>query len=280
MKTERSDVEFPMWRKKVDHSLLNDHMTPIPNWLSNVWDLNSFSSNSKKDETTKVEIIFEKQIYSGNLTKTESKKNSGTKRRLFFSEELGNRLKRTFLKSYVLSIERKISKDRTNNNIDWEFLDIEFDDKSNVFFFTAHYKTKVEFPNLFKQLVESHILADIENRLNNKTSIYKSGWKERHQLDKEIDAKNVIYNLIDVENYEFYIGESKSLKDRLSSERVEIPNWTHYRYDVLPNTFTKNERVAIERLLIKTFSSVLNSPAKTDIKISENYILKNKKIDN
>lgn len=35
MKTERSNVEFPMWRKKVDDSLLNDYMTPIPNWLSN-----------------------------------------------------------------------------------------------------------------------------------------------------------------------------------------------------------------------------------------------------
>ena len=123
-------------------------------------------------------------------------------------------------------------------------------------------------------------MADIENRINNKTSIYKSGWKERHELEKEIDAKNVIYNLIDVENFEFYIGESKSLKNRLSIERPEIPNWTHYRFDMLPKTFTKNDRVAIERLLIKIFSSVLNSRVKNDIKISENYVLKNKKIDN
>ena len=48
MKTERSNVELPMWRKKVDDSLLNDFMTPIPNWLSNVWDLETFKSNSNK----------------------------------------------------------------------------------------------------------------------------------------------------------------------------------------------------------------------------------------
>ena len=108
MKTERSNVEFPMWRKKVDDSLLHDYMTPIPNWLSNVWDLELFTSNSKKEDSTKVEIIFEKLTYSGNITKTESKKR--THRRLFFEDELGNRLKHTFLKSYVKSIERKISK--------------------------------------------------------------------------------------------------------------------------------------------------------------------------
>ena len=26
---ERSDIEFPVWRKKVDHSFLNEKVTPI-----------------------------------------------------------------------------------------------------------------------------------------------------------------------------------------------------------------------------------------------------------
>lgn len=278
MKTERSNVEFPMWRKKVDDSLLHDYMTPIPNWLSNVWDLELFTSNSKKEDSTKVEIIFEKLTYSGNITKTESKKR--THRRLFFEDELGNRLKHTFLKSYVKSIERKISKNKSDLNVDWEFIDIEFDSKSNIFFFTAHYKTTVEFPNLFKQLVDSHILADIESRLDNhKTSIFKSDWKERYQLDKEIDAKNVIYNLIDVENHKFYIGESNSLLKRLSVERPEIPNWTHYRFDVLPPSFGRIDRLAIERLIIRMFATVLESTHGKGIKISNVFTLANKKID-
>ena len=281
MKTERSNVEFPMWRKKVDDSLLNDFMTPIPNWLSNVWDLESFTSNSKKDNSTKVDVIFEKQFFSGHVTKTVSKKKSGTNRRLFFEEELGNRLKHTFLKSYVRSIERKMSKSKNDLNVDWEFIDIEFDRSSNTFYLSAHYRTTVDFPNLFKQLVDSHILSDIENKLNNKqTSIFKSDWKERNELDKEIDAKNIIYNLIDIDNHEFYIGESKSLLKRLSVERPEIPNWTHYRFDVLPQSFGRLERLAIERLIIRTFASVLKSPHGKEINISNKFTLVNKKIDN
>lgn len=184
------------------------------------------------------------------------------------------------MKSYVKSIERKISKNKSDLNDDWEFLDIEFDVKSNTFFFTAHYKTTVEFPNLFKQLVDSHILADIESRLkNHKTSIFKSDWKERYQLDKEIDAKNVIYNLIDVENHKFYIGESNSLLRRLSVERPEIPNWTHYRFDVLPPSFGSVDRLAIERLIIRMFATVLESTHGKGIKVSNVFTLANKKID-
>ena len=116
MKTERSNVEFPMWRKKVDDSLLNDLMTPIPNWLSNVWDLESFTSNSKKEDSSKV-------------------------------------------------------------------------------------------------------------------------------------------------------------------ERPEIPNWTHYRFDVLPPSFGRIERLAIERLIIRMFATVLESTHGKGIKISNVFTLANKKID-
>ena len=34
---ERSDIEFPVWRKKVDHSFLNEKVTPIPKWLWSIW---------------------------------------------------------------------------------------------------------------------------------------------------------------------------------------------------------------------------------------------------
>ena len=39
MKFERSDVEFPVWRKKVDKSLFEHNGTTIPEWACNIWRL-------------------------------------------------------------------------------------------------------------------------------------------------------------------------------------------------------------------------------------------------
>jgi hypothetical protein len=39
MKLERSDVEFPIWRKKVDKSLFEYNGTSIPEWACKMWGL-------------------------------------------------------------------------------------------------------------------------------------------------------------------------------------------------------------------------------------------------
>jgi len=279
MKTERSNIEFPMWRKKVDDSLLNDCVTPLPNWLSNIWDLTDFNSRKKNDQTSEVTISFNKRNYRGYITRF---KDSGTKRRLHFDRELGDRLKSNFLMSYVRSIEKQLSGKNTKIDLPeyWEFLDIEFNQIDKTFIFTAYFTHPVEFPNLFKKLVESHIIDQIENlHLDKKLSITKSKWKPKADLEGEINDTNVIYNLIDVDNKVYYIGEAQSLRNRLSGYRPEIPNWTHYRYDVLPSIYGEKERKQIERLLIRTFASVLENDVVSPIKLSSEFRLANKKID-
>lgn len=279
MKTERSNIEFPMWRKKVDDSLLNDCVTPLPNWLSNIWDLSEFNSRSKNDEASEVSVSFNKKIYRGFITRF---KDSGTLRRLHFDRELGDKLKSVFLMSYVRSIEKTIAKKNTKNDLPeyWEFLDIEFNQNEKRFIFTAYFTHPVEFPNLYKKLVESHIINQIENlHKDKKLSITKSNWKPKAELEQEINDTNVIYNLIDVENKIYYIGEAQSLRKRLSGFRNEIPNWTHYRYDVLPSIYGEEERKQLERLLIRTFASVLENDVISPIKISSDFKLANKKID-
>ena len=37
MKYERSNVEFPIWRKKVDKSLFEHNGTTIPEWACKMW---------------------------------------------------------------------------------------------------------------------------------------------------------------------------------------------------------------------------------------------------
>lgn len=280
MKTERSNIEFPMWRKKVDDSLLNNCVTPLPNWLSHIWDLSEFNSRSKNDQSSEVTISFNKKIYRGHITRNKSYNNE--RRRLFFQRELGDKLKISFLMSYIRSIEKTLSKKNTKNDLPeyWEFLDIEFNQIDKHFIFTSYFKHPVEFPNLYKKLVESHVINQIEHlHLDKKTSITKSNWKPKADLEQEINDTNVIYNLIDVENKIYYIGEAQSLRNRLGGFRHEIPNWTHYRYDVLPSIYGKKERKEIERLLIRTFASVLKNDVVSSIKLSSEFKLANKKID-
>lgn len=269
-----------MWRKKVDDSLINDCVTPLPNWLSNIWDLTEFNSRSKNDQSSEVNIIFNKKRYRGYITRF---KDRGTLRRLHFDQELGDELKSYFLMSYVRSIEKTLSKKNTKSDLPeyWEFIDIEFNQIDKKFIFTAYFTHPVEFPNLYKKLVESHVINQIENlHLDKKISITKSKWKPKAELEQEINDTNVIYNLIDVDNKKYYIGEAQSLRNRLIGYRPEIPNWTHYRYDVLPSIYGEKERKQIERLLIRTFASVLENDVVSPIKLSNEFRLANKKIDN
>ncbi|MES2517884.1 MAG: hypothetical protein V4585_07235 [Bacteroidota bacterium] len=163
----------------------------------------------------------------------------------------------------------------------WEFLDIEFDYENKIFKFKAHYKQKPTYIELFKELVKSHTLKKIDDELNNKPPFRftKGDWKSRNNLVQQIDSKSVIYNLIDTQNQKIYIGEAESLIKRLNQDREEIKNWNFYRFDTLPEGLSKQQRVAIERLIIRTFASFFeNTKGISSMKVSD-YVLSNKKID-
>ena len=95
MKTERSDVEFPLWRKKVDASLLNG-VTPIPKWVCKMWALPTlFKDNSAKAQKQEVQIRFASHRYEGYIS-VVMRKDRRPFYRLFFDRELSNDLKHTF----------------------------------------------------------------------------------------------------------------------------------------------------------------------------------------
>ena len=62
---ERSDVEWPLWRKKVDGTFLKEFSTPIPLWVQKIWQIkeNYSAVRSKSDEASNVRIQFKKQVY-------------------------------------------------------------------------------------------------------------------------------------------------------------------------------------------------------------------------
>ena len=136
---------------------------------------------------------------------------------------------------------------------------------------------------MFKNLVGSPKLKQIEDSLfgNSGYKIHNQDWKEKSNLGTELGARNVVYTLLDDKNKLIYIGETsqdliKRLNDKEFYKQI-IPNWTHYRYEALPESIDGRGRVAIEKMMIRSFAAVLkNDINKLNISISE-YKLVNRK---
>ena len=269
MKLERSDVDFPSWRKKVDSSLLRHNGTTIPQWVCKLWGIDKDFSKctSRKQNESKITIEFESRKFDGWVTIATHKREKSPAYRLWFPEELTYRLKNEFIMSYVRDIEARLRefKGTKEKEIEeeipfWEFLDIEYDRYKRTFYFRAYYKQKPTFFELFGRFVdESPVLHKIDDELAEKPPfrIYKTGWKERKNLDAEIGQKNVLYYLLDTENKLIYIGEASDLVSRLNQDHPTIPKWNYFRYDILPDEIA-NHRKAFERMLIRDFASLFD----------------------
>jgi hypothetical protein len=286
LKTERSDVNQPLWRKKVDSSLFRQNGTTIPQWAAKMWGINDdFSTcRSKKLESSKVKVVFESKDYDGWVTiAPEGRKTPAY--RLFYEPNLSYELENVFLMSYARDIEDRLRKadDPSFKGIEeeipfWEFLDIEYEREKKTFHLTAYYKVKPTFHELFRHLVESPILHKIDDELSEKPPfrIYKTEWKPRAKLEFELGATNVLYTLIDTESKLLYVGEAANLIDRLRQDHPSIPKWNYFRYNVLPNEIAPHRKV-VERMIIKDLATIfLDLP---DLIAVSKYKLVNDKID-
>ena len=284
MKLERKNIQFPLWRKKVDKSILEGNETPIPKFLWALWDIENLFRNcrSKKNTDSFIRVYFSEKEFIGQIV---IKKNRQYK--LIIPSQLADELKKVYVMTFMREIESRLRSSKPkykDTKIEeeipfWEFLDIEFDSKNKAAYFNAHYVQKPMYFELFKEIINSHILTDIEYKLDGKIDfkIIKKDWRPKKELKNELGTKNVIYNLIDTINKEIYIGESESLIERFSGERNEIKNWNFYRFDSLPKGLTKKQRLEIERLIIRTFASFFkNDKGIMSMEVSD-YKLKNKK---
>jgi hypothetical protein len=263
MKQERSDVEFPIWRKKVDKSLFEHNGTTIPEWACKMWELNGIygSVTSKNDPASACQISFQRINYDAWVT-TAPHGRSSPAYRLWFKDKLGVRLKHVYVMSYMRSLEGRLGDD---GDIEaqipfWEFLDIEFDRDQRAFRFKAYYTVKPIFSQLFARLVGSPAIKGVDDELSNKghDRIHKQDWRPRSEVEFEVGARNVIYMLLDRESKHFYIGQAADLVVRLVQPHSSIPKWNYYRYDVLPPALS-SFRVALERMIIRNFAAVLEN---------------------
>lgn len=285
-KLERQNIHFPIWRKKVDGSIFNEQMITIPNSFVGFWNIPARFKGvlNKKNPQSAVPIVFENKEYVGRITGHKTRKNLY---RISYENDLTSILKDVYAMTFMRDLEFKLGEyanDETRENIEdvipfWEFLDIEYDQNQNKLYFTAHYRQRPHFSYLFKKIVDSTILRSIELELEDKGEkrILSEKWRPKSELRQHFDTKNVIYYLLDENNGQIYVGEAVSLKSRLSGRRSEIPNWTHFRYDVLPPAL-EPFRVEIEDMIIRAFMHLFeNKSFKGRPMLVSNYELMNKR---
>ena len=173
MKLERSNVDFPLWRKKVDKSLFDYRGTTIPTWACNMWLIQDSFSHvlSRKHADSEVIIKFQGKKYKGNIT--ISKKGRKTPAyRLWFNDDLTVELKKVFLMSHMRALELALSS-KASGDIEseipfWEFLDIEYDNKNRTFKLNSYYTQKPSFPNLFYRLIDSPAIKKLRMKRKRK----------------------------------------------------------------------------------------------------------------
>ena len=298
MTIERNDIKHLMWRKKVDSSIFNGESV-IPMAFVKQWNLKSnFKDNGKNSSYWPVQIKFGSKSYDGKVFyRPPTKARSSEQHKIIFQEDLIEDLKKAFLMSHIRWLEVELRKQDGKKAAEatreteretpfWEFLDIEFDDSDKGFIFTAYYKQAAYFPEVFKHLIGSPKLKQIEGSIfKNFESIINQDWKEKENLITELGAKNVIYFLLDDVNKLLYVGETgQDLKSRLSDKEhyknAGIPHWTHYRFEVLPSSIDTKARREIEDMTIRAYASLFaNTKNMSSFKIS-NYKLVNRKIIN
>jgi len=152
---ERTKVQFPMWRKKVDSSLLINNMTPLPQWVVKMFGIESIEGMAN---TLVVNIDYHSGQYEG---KVRIKNRNKRERQYFleFGSDLSKELRKSFVMSYIRGVEK------TNRKIRgyklekeefpfWEFLDIEFNKEKRTFIFTVWYRQSAIFPSLFRYIAD------------------------------------------------------------------------------------------------------------------------------
>jgi hypothetical protein len=282
--SERTNVRFPLWRKKVDNSMFRDAGTTVPNWVCRLWqfDTNFPGIVKSKDAVAKVAVRFEDRTYEGRVVSTHPKGRDQKVYRFYFDKAV-DRLKEVFLMSHMRDLESRLRADSTNIETQipfWEFLDIEFDAKEKVFYLTAHYTQEPTFPELFRNLIGSPAIKRVEDSITHpgQFRIEKQDWRPRKMYEMEIGAENVIYMLLDEKAKLIYVGEADNLITRFKGGHTDIKDWTFYRYDQLP-PMPKQHRVAIERMVIRFCATILENKGGISTKSISEYRLANRKID-
>ena len=149
MPNERSDVKFPLWRKKMDGAMFDDKCTVLPIWVrNNLFNVSKrFPHRSKKNSESETSILIthkggKKTKHVAHVT-TLPRPGLGPVMRLHFGNDVKEWLSKSFSKTFHRNEERKnygLNGPTIERLIPfWEFIDIEWDVEEETFHFRAWY---------------------------------------------------------------------------------------------------------------------------------------------
>lgn len=277
-----------MWRKKVDGTFVRLGYTPVPLWVSRMWGLaEAFGSvKGRGDPNATIRCVFQGRHFAAEIVPFRE----GRHFRLFLQEELRAALAATFVMSHMRELDTKLAgaaspgsprrRDEDADRAFWEFADLELDVEGRSMRIVAHYVQKPDFPHLFARLAGSAPMRRVDDELGGRRQlrIHKQPWRPRGQFETEIGARNVVYMLADCANRLLYVGEADDMIARFRRGHAPIPDWTHYRYDLLPPELS-SLRLTIERQLICDVDAVVGSWAAELPVAPGTFRLANSKID-
>lgn len=150
MPNERKNVEFPLWRKKMDATMFLHKCTTLPNWvIDQVFIIrDDFPYESRKDPRSEVEIEYRHKNgrvthHQGWVVTTRYEKGRNDVMRLFIGDSLVDDLKQDFIMTYHRMKERDYrnwNSPQSEKEIPFfEFLDIEYNREDCRFIFVPHY---------------------------------------------------------------------------------------------------------------------------------------------
>jgi hypothetical protein len=165
MVSERNNVKFPMWRKKMDASMIVKKNTYIPDWvIDNLWKIReTFTHSTKNNIQSEVDIQYNNprgkpSMHDGWVTTTRYQDKRNDLMRLYFDNDVKKLFKRDFFMTYRRTLERTLrdwNSSKAEKEIPfWELIDIEYDDEDCTFILTPHYNLSDANPSKFFTDVE------------------------------------------------------------------------------------------------------------------------------
>ncbi|MCD8421595.1 hypothetical protein LNI94_01650 [Tenacibaculum finnmarkense genomovar ulcerans] len=273
---------------------INDLTITIPSYYVKSWGSELTDTHNKENFKWDVEIIYESPRELGRLKSTfkariwlsfiknRSKESSY---RIKWDNEFAVILAKDYPKSFVRALEYHIGDEHYKELRYTEFdiggfkeqlqVKIKWDNDKPIMYIKEFFRVKDEsqgFPKVFKEL-SSYLIADY--LLSDESEILRriqvTDWQPRTNLAKELNENN-IYLLLNRENRELYIGETKkSLSQRypVNQEHHSFEDWTEYSIIQLPPETSDHTRLLIERVLIATgtklfTNTLINEPPVLD----------------
>ena len=168
MVSERKDIRFPLWRKKMDSSMFQYKCTHIPDWVKdNIFKIRErFPQNTRTDPRSEVSVEYHSpdgriSHHRGWVVTTRYEKGRNDLMRFFLDEDVIENLEKDFIMTFHRTKE-KIFQGWNSPTAEkkipfYEFLDIEYDAKECNFILVPHYRQEVIYLDRFEYLLkDSH----------------------------------------------------------------------------------------------------------------------------